>query len=447
MAFCTRCGTQFEAGTFFCGDCGSSVAAAATLVMKSPAIQHLGWEAPAPVALAKSTFAVMCEAGKSSTKPALIRDTIRVVPIIVIATFFFLNIVSSYAQSQSAPQTRSGMEQSTRILNSLRNARLEIDKSTTFDQAVERTFPHGAWKSFIAGSKGLIIVEFDSTWTLSKFVSTIGMAGCKENSGCSSTILKIGDYCDKHPSKSCIQTQLDQNAKESIPVALMFAFDPNTEKAIGTQNNLGITDEQLINLIYNSTKSSNSQANGETRNVDSSTAQTMQTYTTTTIAATGEIVKTKMGNSPIDEEARVEALKVLEGMLTQCGDKYYIWNDIGWNHNEFIEFRDKPHFSIGSGPVSDMDRLNGLMWQGSAGMSGSSAERVLKLDEIEPWREGQGHDFQFRKSNNVWKFSQTWRKGTEKDGTTLVDGFIDKVPCEQVSDYLSRNISSGSGSQ
>jgi hypothetical protein len=97
-----------------------------------------------------------------------------------------------------------------------------------------------------------------------------------------------------------------------------------------------------------------------------------------------------MGNSPLDAEARVEALKVMEGMLTQCGDKYYIWNDIGWNHNEFIEFQDKPHFSIGSGPVSDMDRLNGLTWQGSASISGSSAERVLKLHEIAPWQEGGG---------------------------------------------------------
>jgi hypothetical protein len=168
----------------------------------------------------------------------------------------------------------------------------------------------------------------------------------------------------------------------------------------------------------------------------------MQTVPITTLTATGEVVTTSMGHSPLDAEARVEALKVLEGMLTQCGDKYYIWNDIGWNHNEFIEFRDKPHFSIGSGPVSDMDRLNGLTWQGSAGMSGSSAERVLKRHEIDPWQEGQGHGFQLRKINNVWKFSQTWR-----EGEPLVDSFTDKVPCEQVSEYLSQNGVSGTDSQ
>lgn len=31
MAFCTKCGTQYEAGTAFCGDCGASVAATATV--------------------------------------------------------------------------------------------------------------------------------------------------------------------------------------------------------------------------------------------------------------------------------------------------------------------------------------------------------------------------------------------------------------------------------
>ena len=280
MAFCTKCGTRLEAGTAFCGNCGSSVAVAATPDTKSPASQHLDSETPAPVAPDKSAFAAMREAGKASIKPALIRAAILVVPIIVVAAFFIiyhkidfhraasttasdnptanqptstandLNTVGSLAQSQSAPQTYAPTAQSTRILNSLRNTRLEIDKSITFDQAVERTFPNGVWKSLIAGSKGLIIVEFDSTWTYSKFVSTIGMAGCEANSGCTSTALKIGDYCDKHPSKSCIQSQLDQNANTSIPVTLIFGFDPNTEKSTESKNNLGITDEQLIRLLY-----------------------------------------------------------------------------------------------------------------------------------------------------------------------------------------------------
>jgi hypothetical protein len=31
MAFCTKCGTQYEAGTAFCGDCGTPVAATSTI--------------------------------------------------------------------------------------------------------------------------------------------------------------------------------------------------------------------------------------------------------------------------------------------------------------------------------------------------------------------------------------------------------------------------------
>lgn len=31
MAFCTKCGTQYEAGTAFCGDCGTAFAATATI--------------------------------------------------------------------------------------------------------------------------------------------------------------------------------------------------------------------------------------------------------------------------------------------------------------------------------------------------------------------------------------------------------------------------------
>jgi hypothetical protein len=55
MAFCTKCGTQFEAGTAFCGNCGTAVAAAATLGMKSPDSQPSGREVPVSNASALST--------------------------------------------------------------------------------------------------------------------------------------------------------------------------------------------------------------------------------------------------------------------------------------------------------------------------------------------------------------------------------------------------------
>lgn len=57
MAFCTKCGTQFEAGTAFCSNCGTSVAAAATLGVKSPDSQPSGREIPVSDASALSTIA------------------------------------------------------------------------------------------------------------------------------------------------------------------------------------------------------------------------------------------------------------------------------------------------------------------------------------------------------------------------------------------------------
>lgn len=173
--------------------------------------------------------------------------------------------------------------------------------------------------------------------------------------------------------------------------------------------------------------------------VDSSHEKTHTTpgaMATAPTLSTGEIVTTDMTDSAQDSEAKAEAMKVIDGMLTKCGDKYYIYNDIGWNHNEFIEFRDKPSFLMGSGFVSDMDRLNGLAWHGAAGISASSAERVLKHDEIGPWQKGPAHGFDLRKIHDVWEFSQTWREGPEKDGQTLIDGFKYPVPCEKVSEYL-----------
>jgi len=40
MVFCSKCGTQFEAGKAFCGNCGAAVAAGATPDMKTPSNDH-----------------------------------------------------------------------------------------------------------------------------------------------------------------------------------------------------------------------------------------------------------------------------------------------------------------------------------------------------------------------------------------------------------------------
>lgn len=55
MAFCTKCGTQFEAGTAFCGNCGTAVAIAAIPGTTSLDGQSSGREVPVSDTPALST--------------------------------------------------------------------------------------------------------------------------------------------------------------------------------------------------------------------------------------------------------------------------------------------------------------------------------------------------------------------------------------------------------
>jgi len=56
MAFCKKCGTQFEAGIVFCGNCGAAVAAIATPDMKAP---HIPQQEPASGAPEKKTTSLL----------------------------------------------------------------------------------------------------------------------------------------------------------------------------------------------------------------------------------------------------------------------------------------------------------------------------------------------------------------------------------------------------
>jgi len=57
MAFCTKCGTRFEAGAAFCGNCGATLAATAKPGMESPSNQQSGREVSVSDAAAQSAFA------------------------------------------------------------------------------------------------------------------------------------------------------------------------------------------------------------------------------------------------------------------------------------------------------------------------------------------------------------------------------------------------------
>jgi hypothetical protein len=145
----------------------------------------------------------------------------------------------------------------------------------------------------------------------------------------------------------------------------------------------------------------------------------------------GITVATELTSSPLDSEAKIEATKVFEGLVTKCGDKYYIWNDQGVRHGLPIEFMEKPVLSIGSLPVSKEDQLNGLTWQGMVNFS-SSADKILWPHQKAHWSLGQGHSFRLLKINGTWVYESYMGDRSPSDS------FSDNIPCEKVSERLSQ---------
>jgi hypothetical protein len=94
MAFCTKCGTRFEAGTAFCGNCGTAVAATATPDMESPGSQQSGREIPVSDAPALGTFAAT---SKDHQPPRAVQPPPKAQPTKMgakIAEFVFMCIIA-----------------------------------------------------------------------------------------------------------------------------------------------------------------------------------------------------------------------------------------------------------------------------------------------------------------------------------------------------------------
>jgi hypothetical protein len=154
----------------------------------------------------------------------------------------------------------------------------------------------------------------------------------------------------------------------------------------------------------------------------------------------GITVATELSSSPLDSEAKIEATKVFEGLVTKCGDKYYIWNDQGGQHGWPIEFMEKPVLSIGSLPVSEEARLNGLTWQGRVDFS-SSADKILWPHQEGHWSLGQSHSFSLFKTNGVWVYESYMGDKSPSDS------FSDNIPCDKVLERLSQEGVSKTDSQ
>jgi hypothetical protein len=165
-----------------------------------------------------------------------------------------------------------------------------------------------------------------------------------------------------------------------------------------------------------------------------------------------EVSPAALTSPALDSEAKAEVVKVFDGMVSKCGDKYYKWGGVLGHHRAIImEMTERPRFDTRENmqvdtPVSDVDRMNGLTWNGGSNFT-VSIYRELLPHEIRPWQEGSGFGIGIKKLNGVWLVQQDYSSETMSQDWIPIDSFSDNVPCEQVSGYLSQDGVSRTDSQ
>lgn len=189
MAFCTKCGAQFEAGTAFCGNCGTAVAA-------TPAIQPtLSEDTPQK----KTTIFLIALA------------------VLVIAGFLIFFIKHS---SYSA-------------INTVRDGYLDYNRTTTVGKALDHAFQQGKWKTFRADN-GATIVEYDAKASFSQLyrVQDASAGLCQIDKHCQEVLDHLFSYCkseealSKYPSEDdCVTNGLELAKPMQFPVAIQFSIN------------------------------------------------------------------------------------------------------------------------------------------------------------------------------------------------------------------------------
>lgn len=137
----------------------------------------------------------------------------------------------------------------------------------------------------------------------------------------------------------------------------------------------------------------------------------------------GITIAKDLSSSPLDAEAKIQATKVFDGLVTKCGDNYYMWNDQGGEHGWAIEFREKPVLTVGSLPVGEMQKMNGLEWTGLVSFQ-ASADKIHWPSMDWSWGWGS-HSFRLSKINGAWVYI-SYMGNSSPSGT-----FSDNIPCEK----------------
>jgi hypothetical protein len=210
MAFCTKCGTPFEAETTFCGNCGSSVAAA-------PAIQpSLSEDAP-------------------QRKKTIFLIALSVLVVAGFLAFFFIKH-SSYS-----------------AINTVRDGYLDYNRTTTVGNALKHAFLNGSWRTFTAND-GATVVEFDGKAAFSQLYRAKDMNAvlCQATKPCMDLFNHLVDSCKEPETSSnyqnqnaCLDDKVEQAASTQIPIAIQFTINNDKTFQIAATDQSWSTDEVL----------------------------------------------------------------------------------------------------------------------------------------------------------------------------------------------------------
>lgn len=206
MAFCTKCGTQFEAGTAFCGNCGAAVAAPG---MKAPNISQ---QAPASSVPEKKTTSLL----ERFTSSWMIRVLVIVLTLAGVGIHYF------YTQHHRRA-----------LIDTVRNSHTPEFPNATVGQSLETTFKNYSWTTFKNPDKS-ITVGFVGYQTFQDALGGPGnpdMPKCAQRDACRPILKKITDACvssDQSESSfreqvSCVHDGIENSANTLIPVHFLFA--------------------------------------------------------------------------------------------------------------------------------------------------------------------------------------------------------------------------------
>jgi hypothetical protein len=134
----------------------------------------------------------------------------------------------------------------------------------------------------------------------------------------------------------------------------------------------------------------------------------MQTFSVAAALHSVLTASVHAGTLSLDQEAELEAHQYFSRALTKCGDKYVSTRkDVLTFKSDVIEEYLEASLEVRPGRVTDIDRLNGIEWQGMFAMS-TKAQRLFSHDPGQPrgrwssWMPSGGFLVSVKKQGGQW---------------------------------------------